>query len=292
MHACGHDGHTAMLLGAAKCLAETRRFQGTLNLIFQPAEETLVGALRMLEDQLLERFPCDALFAMHGMPGFQEGSLVFHPGAFMASSDLATLTVHGKGGHGAVPHLAVDPVLAGSAMVMALQSLVARNVDPLDPAVVTVGSFKAGEVANVIPDQAVLKLTVRALKAETRGLLERGIRRIAQAQAEAFGARVEVDYQPLCPVLVNSEAPTRLARQVALDLFGAEAVVDGAAPLMGSEDFGHMLERCPGSYLLIGTGRGENTVMVHNPAYDFNDRCLGRGIAYWVRLAETFLPLA
>jgi hippurate hydrolase len=292
MHACGHDGHTAMLLGAAKCLAETRRFSGTLNLVFQPAEETLVGAEKMLDDRLFQRFPCDAIFAMHGMPGFEEGKFVFFPGAFMASSDLATVTIFGKGGHGAVPHKAVDPVLAAASTVMALQSIVSRSVDPLDPAVVTVGSLKAGEVANVIPDRAVLRITVRALKAATRDLLEQSIRRIVQAQAESFGARAEVEYARLCPVLVNSEAETRLARGVAGELFGGQDLVDDAAPLMGSEDFGHMLAQCPGSYLLIGNGNGENAVMVHNPGYDFNDRCIVRGIAYWVRLAETFLSRA
>lgn len=288
MHGCGHDGHTAMLLGAAKYLADTRRFSGTLNLIFQPAEETLIGARKMLDDHLFERFPCDAIFAMHNMPGFAEGKFVFFPGAFMASSDLATVTVRGRGGHGAMPHRTIDPVLVAASMVMALQSIVSRNVDPQDPAVVTVGSLKAGEVANVIPERATLKITIRALKPETRDLLEQSIRRIVAAQAACYGAEAEIEYTHLCPVLVNSEAETRMARNLAESLFGAAELIDDAQPLMGSEDFGHMLLQRPGSYFLIGNGLA--VPMVHNPAYDFNDRCLPRGVRFWASLAETYLP--
>jgi hippurate hydrolase len=292
MHGCGHDGHTAMLLGAAKYLADTRNFSGTVNLIFQPAEETLIGARKMLDDHLFERFPCDAIFAMHNMPGFEEGKLVFLPGPLMASSDRATVTVIGRGGHGALPHKAVDPIVVAASMVMALQTIVSRTVDPQDPAVVTVGSLKGGEVANVIPERATLQITIRALRPGTRDLLEQSIRRIVAAQAACYGAQAEIEYVRLCPVLVNHERETGIARSLAESLFGAGELVDDALPLMGSEDFAHMLQQCPGSYVLIGNGKGPGAPSVHNPGYDFNDRCLPRGVAFWARLVEAWLPAA
>ncbi|WP_438301546.1 M20 aminoacylase family protein [Pseudomonas sp. NMS19W] len=291
MHACGHDGHTAMLLAAARYLAESRDFDGSLAVIFQPAEEGDGGAQRMLDDGLFELFPCDAVFAMHNMPGLPVGKLGFLEGPFMASTDTVTIRVDGVGGHGAMPHKAVDPVLAGSAIVMALQSIVSRTVDPLDTAVVTVGAFHAGMAANVIPDHAELQLSVRALKASVRDELIERITRIAQAQASGFGARatVDVDEAQRFPALFNDEARTAFARQVAVDWVGEEGLIPNMKPLTGSEDFAVMLQRCPGCYLLIGNGDGEGGCMVHNPGYDFNDDCLATGASYWVRLVEAFL---
>ena len=290
MHACGHDGHTAMLLTAARHLAATRRFNGTLRVVFQPAEEGLGGARHMIEQGFFGLFPCDAMFAMHNMPGHAEGQLGFISGPAMASSDTVLITVRGKGGHGAVPQQTVDPVVAGSAIVMALQSIVSRNVPPLDMAIVTVGAFQAGDAPNVIPETALLKLTVRALRPEVRDQLQRRITEVATAQAAVYGASVAIDYQRRYPVLVNDDAATAFARQVALDWVGEAGLIPDLQPLTGSEDFAFFLEHCKGSYLLLGNGLGtEGGCMVHNPGYDFNDRILGTGASYWVKLAEAFL---
>ncbi|KXU91344.1 amidohydrolase [Paraburkholderia monticola] len=289
MHACGHDGHTAMLLAAAKHLAREKSFDGTLNLIFQPAEEGLAGAKKMLDDGLFEQFPCDAVFAMHNMPGFPTGKLGFMPGSFMASSDTVIIKVIGRGGHGAVPHKAVDPVVVCAQIVLALQSIVSRNIAPLDMSIITVGAIHAGEASNVIPETAEMRLSVRALRPEVRDLLQQRITEVATGQAAVFGARAEVDYQRRYPVLVNDPAMTALARQVALDWLGEDGLIRDMQPLTGSEDFAFLLERCAGSYLIIGNGDGEGGCMVHNPGYDFNDACLATGAAYWVKLAQTFL---
>ncbi|MEX3855520.1 M20 aminoacylase family protein [Paraburkholderia sp. BR10923] len=289
MHACGHDGHTAMLLAAARYLAHEKSFDGTLNLIFQPAEEGLAGAKKMLDDGLFEQFPCDAVFAMHNMPGFPTGKLGFMPGSFMASSDTVIIKVIGRGGHGAVPHKAVDPVVVCAQIVLALQSIVSRNIAPLDMSIITVGAIHAGEAPNVIPETAEMRLSVRALRPEVRDQLQQRITEVATGQAAVFGARAEVDYQRRYPVLVNDAAMTALARQVALDWLGEDGLIRDMQPLTGSEDFAFLLERCPGSYLIIGNGDGEGGCMVHNPGYDFNDACLATGAAYWVKLAQTFL---
>ncbi|QCP51450.1 amidohydrolase [Trinickia violacea] len=289
MHACGHDGHTAMLLAAAKHLARDKSFDGTLNLIFQPAEEGLAGAQKMLEDGLFERFPCDAVFAMHNMPGHPTGKFGFLPGSFMASSDTVIAKVTGRGGHGAVPHKAVDPIVVCAQIVLALQTIVSRNVAPLDMAIITVGAIHAGEASNVIPDSAEMRLSVRALRPEVRDLLEQRITEVIHAQAAVYGARAEIDYQRRYPVLVNDARMTAFARQVALDWVGEAGLIRDMEPLTGSEDFAFLLERCAGSYLIIGNGDGEGGCMVHNPGYDFNDDCLATGAAYWVKLAETFL---
>ena len=293
MHACGHDGHTAMLLGAARHLAASRNFNGTLHLIFQPAEEGGGGARVMIEDGFFEKFPCDAVFALHNMPGLEAGKLGFIDGPAMASSDSATITVRGKGGHGAMPHAAVDPVVAAASIVMALQTIVSRNVPPLDMGIVTVGAIHSGTTFNVIPETAELKLTVRSLRPQVRDQLQQRITEIAQAQAAVYGASAEVLYERRYPVLVNDLEATAFARQVAIDWVGDAGVMPHLQPLTGSEDFAFFLEKCKGTYLLLGNGVGSSTdsggCMVHNPGYDFNDRCLGTGASYWVRLAETFL---
>ena len=293
MHACGHDGHTAMLLAAAKAIAQAPEFDGTLNLIFQPAEEGGGGAVRMMDDGLFEHHPCDAVFAMHNMPGMPVGHLVFRDGAAMASSDYATIRIHGTGGHGAMPHRAADPLVAASSIVMALQTIVSRNVDPLHTAVVTVGALHAGQANNVIPALATLELSVRALDPQVRLLLAQRIKALVTAQAESFGVRAEVEWRQGYCVLVNHPAQTNFARQVALDLVGPERVTLNGPQLTGSEDFAFMLEKVPGSYLLIGNGDGDSVgaCMVHNPAYDFNDENIATGSAYWIALVRAYLAV-
>lgn len=291
MHACGHDGHTAMLLAAAHRLAQPGRFSGTLNLIFQPAEEGGGGALRMMDEGLFDRHPCDAIFAMHNMPGVPQGHLVFREGAAMASSDYVRITLTGVGGHGAMPHRATDPIVAAAGIVMALQTIVSRNVDPQAMAVVTVGALNAGTANNVIPAQATLDLSVRALDREVRAALERRIKALVQAQAESYGVDAQIDWRAGYAVLVNAPAETDFAREVGLALRGEAGVTRQGKALTGSEDFAFMLERVPGSYLLIGNGDGDSAgaCMVHNPGYDFNDDNIAIGAAYWTLLAERFL---
>jgi hippurate hydrolase len=278
-----------MLLAAARHLAEQGAFSGTLRLIFQPAEEHPGGARLMVEQGLFERFPCDAVFAMHNMPGVEQGRLVFREGAAMASSDDVTITLHGTGGHGAVPQRAADPIVAAASLVMALQTIVSRNVDPQQLAIVTVGALHAGRANNVIPESASLELSVRALDPAVRDLLEQRIHDIAQAQAASFGVRAQVDYRRDCPVLVNTAAETEFARQVGAELLGEQGIERQGPAITGSEDFAVMLQQRPGSYLLIGNGAGEGGCMLHHPGYDFNDDNLTIGAAYWVRLAERFL---
>jgi hippurate hydrolase len=294
MHACGHDGHTAMLLAAAKHIAQQGVFSGTVNLIFQPAEEGLGGAKKMMEDGLFQQFPCQAIFAMHNMPGQPQGHLVLRDGSAMASSDYVTITLHGKGGHGAMPHLAADPVVAGSAIVMGLQSIVARNVDPQHMAIITVGAFQAGVANNVIPQTATLRLSVRSLDRDVRLLLEKRITELVHAQAQSYGVTADIDYQRGYPVLVNHPAETEFARTVAEELVGPARVLRQGPALTGSEDFAFMLEQVPGSYVLIGNGQGpgdgHGACMVHNPNYDFNDKNVAIGAAFWSLLVERFLP--
>lgn len=292
MHACGHDGHTAMLLAAARHLAQESRFSGTLNLVFQPAEEGGGGALRMMEDGLFARYPCDAIFAMHNMPGIPQGHMVMREGAMMASSDYATITLTGVGGHGGMPHKAVDPLVAAASIVMGLQTIVSRNIDPLQPGVVTVGALHAGQANNVIPASATMELSVRALDRDARTMLEGRIRELVQWQARSFGVEADIQWRRGYSVLVNTLAETAFARAVAVELLGPDRVTPQGAALTGSEDFAFMLERVPGSYVLIGNdGEAGTPCMVHNPGYDFHDGNIAVGAAYWVLLAERFLPI-
>ena len=293
MHACGHDGHTAMLLSAARHLAATRRFDGHLHLVFQPAEEGQAGARKMLDEGFLDLFPCDAMFGMHNAPGVPEGKFFAIPGYAMASGDTCIIKVRGVGGHGAIPQSAVDPVVAGAAIVMALQTIVSRNLPPLHAGIVTVGAFLAGDAPNVIPGEAELRLTVRALRPEVRDLLEQRITQIAQTQAAVFGATAEVNYMRRYPVLNNHAKETAFCQQVVRDWLGDDGLIANAEPVTASEDFAFFLEKVPGCYINIGNGVGSvGSCMVHNAGYDFNDRVLSTGASYWVKLAEAYLKAA
>ena len=297
MHACGHDGHTAMLMAAAHYIAQEVNFSGTLNLIFQPAEEHPGGAQLMIEEGLFERFPCDAVFAAHNMPGIAAGELVFIDGPAMASSDDVSITLTGLGGHGAMPHRAQDPIVAAASIVMALQTIVSRNVDPQHTAVITVGALQAGKANNVIPGSARLELSVRALDSAVRDLLQERITTLGTAQAQSLGVQAQINYKRDYPVLVNTTAETELARQVGTELLGPERVTRQGRALTGSEDFAFMLEHCPGSYFMIGNGLGQgagegqpaHACMVHNPGYDFNDAILPIGAAFWALLTQRYL---
>lgn len=286
MHACGHDGHTSSLLTAARYLARTKQFSGTLHLIFQPAEEGLGGARRMVDEGIFDKFPCDAIFGYHNVPGIPAGNFCFIPGAATAASDRARIIIKGKSGHGAQPETAIDPIVVGAAIVSSLQTIVSRNVSPLQSAVVTVASFHAGEAYNIIPATAELKLTIRSYDEKIRNLLEKRIREIVEFQANVFGAKCEIDYFRLNPACENDKTLTEFARRVAEEAFGKEAIEERSQPFTFSEDFSYMLQKKQGCYLFIGNG---NTANLHSDHYNFNDELLLRASTYWVRLVESYL---
>jgi hippurate hydrolase len=289
MHACGHDGHTAMLLGAAQHLAETRAFAGTAVVIFQPAEEGGGGAKAMIDDGLMERFGIDEVYGMHNMPGMPVGSFALRSGGFLASADTLEIEIEGVGGHAAFPHDCTDTVLAGAAVVQAVQQIVARNVDPLKSAVISVTCFNAGFTDNVIPQTAKLVGTVRALDPGVRDLLERRLNEVVPAAAAAYGATARVTYRREYPVTVNHPRQTAFAAEVAREVAGPARVDADRPPEMGAEDFSFMLEKRPGAMIFVGNG---DSAQLHHPAYDFADEAIPAGASYWVRLVETALPAA
>ncbi len=296
MHACGHDGHTAMLLAAAKHLSKHRNFDGTVYLVFQPAEEGGGGAREMIKDGLFEKFPMEAIFGAHNWPGMKVGAFAVNPGAMMASSNEFNITIRGKGAHAAMPHLGIDPVPVAAQMVMAFQTIITRNRKPIDPGVISVTMIQAGEAINVVPDSCKLRGTVRTFSMETLALIEDRMKLVAEHTAAAFGATCEFEFKRNYPPTVNDPQATAFVQRVLGDVVGAENVHQ-FEPTMGAEDFSFFLQAKPGCYFTIGNGDGEHRegghglgpCMLHNPSYDFNDELIPLGATAWVRIAEEWL---